>query len=161
MTIGSGLKNLFFLGRHDRRARRITYRQCTALILLALASSATQRADATTPIPVLTVCEVLSDLSRYDGKLVIVVGRSVRTSEGSWLDEECSAKLSINGRDWPNAISTTYNPSWSPPPPPKPRDFNWSRPLLQDKLKQVRKTTQLRIYHRRGWFDDHWYAAFG
>jgi hypothetical protein len=56
--------------------------------------------------PVLTVCEVLSDLQRYQGKLVVVVGRSGATSEGSWLDQECGFKVVRNGREFPGSIST-------------------------------------------------------
>jgi hypothetical protein len=34
------------------------------------------------------------------GKSVIVVGRSVGTSEGSWLDEHCGMQVMIQGRSF-------------------------------------------------------------
>lgn len=39
-------------------------------------------------VPVLTVCEALNGLDKYDGGIVIVVGREGYTDEGSWLGQE-------------------------------------------------------------------------
>jgi len=62
--------------------------------------------DGTTAnsIPILTVCDALCGPVRYGGQVVIIVGRSVGTSEGSWLDEDCSLKLNIEGRAYSATI---------------------------------------------------------
>jgi hypothetical protein len=104
--------------------------------------------QSSTEIPVLTVCEVLHDVGRYDGKSVVVVGRSVGTMEGSWLDEECAPQMFVNGRFWNPNISTAYVASWFAPPPPKPRGFRWDRRAIQAKLEAVQKTTNLPCIQR-------------
>ncbi len=48
-------------------------------------------------LPVITVCEALEDLSRYNGKSVVIVGRSSYTNEGSWLTEDCKHKIVTEG----------------------------------------------------------------
>jgi len=110
-------------------------------------------------IPVLTVCEVLRDAGRYDGKTVVVVGRSVGTMEGSWLDEECAPQMVVNGRSWRPNISTAYVASEFAPPPQKPGGFRWDKIAIQAKLEAVRKTTVLRVYEDKS--SDHWFAVFG
>ena len=107
----------------------------------------------------LTVCEVLHDVGRYDGKSVVIVGRSVGTMEGSWLDEECAPQMFVNGRFWKPNISTAYAVSWFAPPPPKPRGFKWDRRAIQAKLEAVQRTTGLRVYEDKS--SDHWLAVFG
>ena len=57
-----------------------------------------QDGTITNSIPILTVCDALRDPVRYGGKVVIIVGRSVGTDEGSWLSEDCGFKLEIEGR---------------------------------------------------------------
>ena len=37
------------------------------------------------PIRILTVCEALRNLDRYNFKLVIIVGRLGKTDEGTWI----------------------------------------------------------------------------
>ena len=37
------------------------------------------------PVPVLTVCEALKDIEKYDGKTIIVFGRFASSMEGGWL----------------------------------------------------------------------------
>jgi hypothetical protein len=43
--------------------------------------------------PVITVCEALTDLQRYQGKDVIILGKYVHTMEGNWLVAECGFKV--------------------------------------------------------------------
>jgi len=105
-------------------------------------------------IPIITVCEALRDPSRYDRTTIIVVGRSSATGEGSWLDEDCGLKLVIEGRDWPTSISTVYARSEFAPPPQMPKSFKWDKHLLQQKLDQVKITTQLQ-------YKNHWLAVYG
>jgi Carboxypeptidase regulatory-like domain len=114
---------------------------------------------AASDIPVLTVCEVLRDSARYDGKTVVVVGRSVRTMEGSWLDEECAPQLVIDGRSWRPSVSTAYGVSEFAAPPQEPRGFKWDTGAIQAKLEAVQKTTSLRVYDDKS--ADKWLAVFG
>src|ERR1019366_6710591 len=78
-------------------------------------------------VPVLTVCEALSDLERYTGKSVIVVGRTTSTDEGSWLDESCGLKVVRGDREFEAVISTTYIVSESAAPPTLPNGFRWDK----------------------------------
>jgi hypothetical protein len=95
-------------------------------------------------IPVLTVCHALRDPARYGGQNVIVVGRSIGTSEGSWLDEDCGPNLMIEGHEYRTTISTAYAVSDFAPPPSKPQRFNWDKSLLKKALAEVKKTTRLK-----------------
>jgi hypothetical protein len=62
-----------------------------------------------------TVCEVLQDLSAYDGKVVAVVGRFSFRHNGRWLGEQnCDRKLVIGEQEWPNALWVTYDPASAP-----------------------------------------------
>jgi len=105
-------------------------------------------------VPVLTVCQALHDSTRYGGRTVIIVGRSVGTSEGSWLDEDCGLDLTIEGHKYQTIISTAYVVSQFAPPPMKPQGFRWDKRLLKTVLSEVKKTTQLPPGAR-------WYAVYG
>ncbi len=111
-------------------------------------------------VPVITVCEALHDLSRYNGMTAIVVGRLGSTGEGSWLSEDCERKLVTDGYTWANIISTTYVRSEVQPPPNLPTGFRWDKELLATKLREIQQTTKLRVlkkYH----YSDKWVAIFG
>lgn len=126
-----------------------------AFILPAVVVCASSRADtADQTIPVLTVCQVLRNPGQYSGQTVIVVGRSVGTDEGSWLDEECGSKIVIQGRSYEAAISTAYSANDFAPPPRKPKGFKWNKRLLRQALKEVKETTHLERGAR-------WYGVYG
>ncbi|HEY4364856.1 MAG TPA: hypothetical protein VGN17_28085 [Bryobacteraceae bacterium] len=107
-------------------------------------------------LPVLTLCEALSNLSKFDGKQVIVVGRLSSTFEGAWLAEDCGLKIVNADREFPPVISLAYAVGEVAPPPSLPDGFKWDKALLRQKLDLVRRTTRLR---RRD--HDHWYAVAG
>jgi hypothetical protein len=114
---------------------------------------------STAGIPVLTVCESLADLSRYDGQTVILVGKLGSTMEGVWLSQRCEHKLVTNEYTWADTISLAYVERVEPPPN-LPKGFEWNEPELKAKLKEVQKTTELEVlkqYH----YSDKWYAVFG
>ncbi len=111
-------------------------------------------------VPVVTVCEALSDLSGYNGKTIIVVGRFGHTSEGSWLSEDCESKLVVGGKTWDDSISTSYMRHRVEPPPHLPKGFKWDRELLKNKLKEVQKTTKLVVLKKYN-YKDKWLAMFG
>jgi hypothetical protein len=102
-----------------------------------------QEGIAANASPILTVCDALRDPIRYGGQVVIIVGRSVGTSEGSWLDEGCGLKVVIEGRAYPTTISTAYVASRFAPPPQLPKAFTWDKPALQHALDRVKTTTRL------------------
>jgi hypothetical protein len=66
-----------------------------AFALLVPAANAQQ-------IPVLTVCEALHELPKYNGKVVIVVGRTFLTFEGSFMNEKCEpdGTTMVQGKKW-------------------------------------------------------------
>jgi hypothetical protein len=131
------------------------------LILFGLVSSGLRAAPEV--IPVLTVCEVLKDLDRYEGKSVIVVGRSSSTDEGSCLNEECGLKVVWGGREFDAQISTAVFASESAPPPQLSHAFRWDKRQVQRKLEQLRLTTDLRTLKDRKYrqYNDRWFAQFG
>jgi len=114
---------------------------------------------ASDDVPVLTVCEVLSNLERYEGGTVIVVGRSTGTLEGSWLDEDCGMKVVRAGREFRATISIAYSTGDFAPPPELPKGFQWDKNILQQKLSQVKRTTKLRTHKHED--SDEWLAVFG
>ena len=111
-------------------------------------------------VPVLTVCEALIDLPRFEGKSVIVVGRYSATEEGSWLDEDCGLKVVNGGQEFKPGISISYWVSDFAAPPQKPSGFKWDERLLQEKLEQVKRTTWLRVDKKLN-YSEEWFAIFG
>lgn len=72
---------------------------------VALAAYATSAFAQTADVPVLTVCEVLSNRLAYNGKAIIVVGAYTGWAEGSELSMECLSKLMVDGVWWSNSIT--------------------------------------------------------
>jgi hypothetical protein len=107
---------------------------CFAAIVLA------QPADR--EIPVVTVCDVLSDLARYNGKTIILVGLQWGTDEGAWIDAKCERKLVTNGFTWPDSISDVYFAGTTAPPPELPSGFKWKWKLVAAKLRELKQTTK-------------------
>ena len=65
-----------------------------------------------------TVCEVLQDLSAYDGKVVAMVGRFSFRQNGRWIGQQnCDRKLVIGEQEWPSALWVAYDPASAPKPP--------------------------------------------
>ena len=129
------------------------------LILFAF-PIADARSAASANIPVLTVCEALNDADQYEGKSVIIVGRTASTIEGRWLTEDCGRKFVRGNREFDAQISTFYFVGDFAPAPPLPDGFKWDKRLLQQKLTQVKQTTELHTYKDRR-YNDRWYAMFG
>src|SRR5438132_528561 len=104
-------------------------------------------------VPVVTVCETLKNLSQYDGQTVVVVGKIVGTSEGSWLREDCDYKLTTDRYTWPNVVSVSYVLSEVKPPPKMPNGFKWDANVLKAKLKQVQQSTTLQVLKQYNYAD--------
>ena len=122
---------------------RVNWTRLVGVALCAQVLLGAADGPAANRIPVLTVCQALREPGRYAGQNVIVVGRSVGTDEGSWLDENCGLKLLIQGRSFSATISTAYAASDFAPPPQLPEGFKWDKSLLRQALAEVRKTTRL------------------
>ena len=62
--------------------------------------------------PVISVCEILSDPLRFDGKVVHIRARTRGTDEGSWfIDENCDGVFATDGYVWPSEIAMAPAPS--------------------------------------------------
>jgi hypothetical protein len=61
---------------------------------------------------VLTVCEILADPLRFDGKIIQVRGRTRSTDEGTWLvGDGCDGVFAREEYTWPSEIAFTPVPS--------------------------------------------------
>jgi len=93
----------------------------------------TESASSNDKIPVLTVCEVLQNLSAYNNKSIIVIGQFAHTDEGGWIVEDCEKRIVTEGYTWGNSISNLYIVGQTEPPPSLPANFHWDDELLLKK----------------------------
>lgn len=68
-------------------------------------------------VPVVTVCDALSNRTFYNGKSIIIVGEFWSWMEGSALDSTCSSELVIQGHKWSNSIWLGNDETREAPPP--------------------------------------------
>src|SRR5450755_4313167 len=89
--------------------------------------------------PVLTVCEALRDLKLYNGKDVMIVGRSAWTFEGTFLSEHCEpdGRTMVQGNRWLSAIYVSGEDQQSRTQP----SVHFDEELLRQKLVEVKRTT--------------------
>ena len=103
----------------------------------------------------LTVCEVLDHRLQYDGKTVVVFGRISLTTEGTWLTEDCGAKLAIDGVEWGYDISLSYVAAQTIATARLAAGFRWNRQKLIAALPTKTDSTQWSddadCQHRTGW----------
>ena len=83
-------------------------------------------------IPLLTVCEALHDLPKYNGRFVIVVGRAFTTFDGSFMNEECEpgGTITIEGKKWQSMIAFDFRKTTD-----RPVTVQWELDRLKEKLK--------------------------
>ena len=106
-----------------------------------------------------TVCEVLQDLSAYDGKVVAVVGRFSFRQTGRWLGEQkCGHKLVTGDREWPNAFWVAYDPSAAPKPSAV---LAVDAAILAQKLRAVKLGTSLTKLPFGSEDYDNWALVYG
>jgi hypothetical protein len=109
-----------------------------AIVFLTLVCPLVAAEPALQPV---TVCEVMQDLSAYDGKVVAVVGRFSSRQAGRWLGEQkCGRKLVAGGQEWPNAFWVAYDAASAPEPPSV---LAVDAALLAQKLRAVKLGTSL------------------
>lgn len=130
------------------------------------------------PLKPVTVCEILANPQVFNGKNLAVLGRFSFTDEGQWLvDDGCGTKLVTDGYTWRNLIWLDRCHEAAPDPPSGSLILDESD--LNEKLVQVRRTTQLKVQRRwvnsgivhkdgttestSGWRDvkDEWAVVYG
>jgi hypothetical protein len=106
-----------------------------------------------------TVCEVMQDLSAYEGKVVAVVGRFSYRQAGRWLGEQkCAHKFVAGDWEWPNAFWVTYDPEDAPKPPAV---LAVDAALLAQKLRAVKLGTSLTKLPFGSTDYDNWAVVYG
>jgi len=106
-----------------------------------------------------TVCEVLQNLTAYDGKVVAVVGRFSFRQAGRWLGEQkCAQKLVSGDQEWPNAFWIAYDPANAPKPPAV---LAVDATLLAQKLREVKLGTALSKLPFGSTDYDNWALVYG
>lgn len=106
-----------------------------------------------------TVCEVMQDLSAYDGKVVAVVGRFSSRQTGRWLGEQkCGFKLVTGDQEWPNAFWVVYDPAAAPKPPAV---LAVNAAVLAQKLRSVKLGTSLTKLPFGSGDYDNWAVVYG
>lgn len=116
-------------------------------------------AGAEPPLRPVTVCDVLQDLSAYEGKVVAVVGRFSARQTGRWLGEQkCGHKLMIGDQEWPNAFWLVYDPAGAPKPPAV---LSVDAALLAQKLRDVKLGTALTRFRFGSPDYDNWALVYG
>jgi hypothetical protein len=129
------------------------------IVLLMALLSATLLYGGEPALQPVTVCEVLQDLSAYDGKVVAIVGRFSFRHNGRWLDEQnCDRKLVIGEQEWPNAFWVAYDPASAPKPPAV---LAVDGVLLAQKLGAVKRATRLTKFRFGSTDYDSWAVVYG
>jgi len=106
-----------------------------------------------------TVCEVLRDLSAYDGKVIAVVGRFSSRQTGRWLGEQkCGRKFVTGDQEWPNAFWVVYDPAAAAKPPAV---LAVDAALLAQKLRAVKLGTSLTKLRFGSEDYDNWALVYG
>jgi hypothetical protein len=128
-----------------------------AILLLTLVCPLVNGAEpALQPV---TVCDVMQDLSAYEGKVVAVVGRFSYRQAGRWLGEQkCGRKLIVGDQEWPNALWVTYDPAGAPKPPAV---LAVDAVLLAQKLLAVKLGTSLTKLRFGSGDYDNWAVVYG
>jgi len=131
------------------------------VVLTSVAPLFGQAAAASTPV--LTVCEALRDLKLYNGKDVVIVGRSGWTFEGTFLSEDCEpdGRTMVQGNRWLTAIYISAEDEQSR----RQNAFPFDEELLRQKLAVVQRTTHLtseqKSIPKSNPFADRWVAILG
>ena len=106
-----------------------------------------QEKSSETPLKPVTVCEILANPQQFNGRAVAALGRFDYTDEGEWLSEDdCGAKLVTGGYTWPNII--WLDCCYETAPDHLQGALVVDDSALNEKLQEVRKTTQLKYQKR-------------
>ena len=106
-----------------------------------------------------TVCEVLTDIAHYDGKVVAVVGRFSLRESGRWMSEEgCGVKPADQAAERKNLLWMVED---SKTGPKRPEVLEIDGAAVFGKLKTIREHTSLQKF-RFGTPDyDRWAIVYG
>lgn len=110
------------------------------------------------PLQPVTVCEVLKDLSSYNGKTVVVVGRFSFRKTGRWLSEEACQPKVENPAAEPTHLRLAYEPKSAPKLSPV---FAIDEVSLKQKVKLVKLHTALKEFRFGSPDYDRWALVYG
>jgi hypothetical protein len=139
----------------------IPYAPRPALIRLLggplLAALTVSAADA--PVEPLRVCEVLSDLSAHEGKIVAIQGRYSYRTKGRYLSEEsCDRPVESGGVAWPNALEVVLDAKVDLS---LPKNLEYSSSTVFQNLKAMRQHTSLAKFRFGSVEYDRWAVVYG
>jgi hypothetical protein len=120
---------------------KMSLRSTASAIFVVLIAVGLAYADE---VPVLTVCDVLSDRAAYNGKSILLVGKYGFWEEGVVLEGECPSKLVTGGYEWPNSIWLGYDAQPVIAPPSNPPEYRQYETRVLEKLP-VLEGTELHV----------------
>jgi hypothetical protein len=124
--------------------------------MVCLPSAGLHAAEA--PLPVIRVCEILRDLSSYQGKTAAVVGRFSYREEGRFLSEKACESTKGEGHADSPAILVLYDSKSAPKPPD---DLYFDRRLVYKELELIRRQTSLASFRFGSQDYDRWAVVYG
>lgn len=117
------------------------------ILLLAITSPCSLSADSppkAEPIAIATVCEVLTNPWLFNGKNLVLIGRSSYSIHGRSLSEDdCNPPVITAGHKWPNSIYLEC--CYKPAPNLPSGTLMLDRVRLAEKVKRLRQTTPLKV----------------
>ena len=90
----------------------------TLLIAIFFLPTLSAFGQTTRPIEIVTVCQVLSDRSSFNGEYVAVIGQLSATEEGRWIVDQCEKPTKTNSYVWSDMISLEFDPQAATARPP-------------------------------------------
>lgn len=126
----------------------IGIRAVVAIAIALLPSIVFAQVKADELVKPVSVCDVLLDLPRFNGKDVAVFGRFSSYCEQSRLTaDDCGRKLETDGHVWPNSLSLELYRSPAPVPPGGLLLLD--HPALIEKLAHVRESPVWTVFYGR------------
>jgi hypothetical protein len=126
------------------------------LVTACLSGAALFAADA--PPPVIRVCEILRDLSSYQGTVVAVVGRFSYRDGGRFLSEKACDSIKGEGQQDRITILVLFDSKSAPKPP---HDLYFDRRIVGKQLELIRRQTALASFRFGSQDYDRWAVVYG
>ncbi|HEX8279399.1 MAG TPA: hypothetical protein VF540_11920 [Segetibacter sp.] len=81
------------------------------IVLLTITTSLAQTSKTKQSIEIATVCDVITNRSFYNTKVIAVIGGWSATDEGVWLADDCKNEIKTGDYVWENSVWLEYAPS--------------------------------------------------